>query len=611
MENTIHSLQDIFTLSTFSIPQYQRAYAWNESHLDAFLNDLRQQVFAAEKNPEKSYFLGTLLLHQIDPQNDSKNIHVVDGQQRLTTSVIFVAAALNAFAENPSLTEGAGINTKTLSRNFIFDSDEECQKFNTIQEDNPFFRSYILKLTASDTSDRSPSSNRIKAAFDYFTKNVKNGEWTALLNVLISAKVMVYSVLSSADATLIFELQNDRGKKLTDLEALKSYLMHIVYLHAKNPKDDLAEIQTHFANIYRDVEGHMENKKIPGEDSILSYHSVGALDWKEDEWRQPKELVKRTIKSMSPEDTKNWVLRFVSDLQETYKAFTTIFKKLDEFSELAELLIVDRMATFWPLIIKCHKSDKSEHKKDFRKALRLMEVYAVRGYGLSNIRSDAGLSSLYRKTREFSGDFDELNTYLHSMSYWYDLENRFCDGIDRAGFYRSNRRDAQYILWKYENHLRSQPGKKVEHLSWKQYLQPRDDASRLSIEHIAAQKNPISETDVEWDEGQTKKFLEVATHRIGNLVLDSVSANSSKGKHDFSDKLKSLRTDSTYLSQGELIKWAEEIDGETCWTLNSVKKRHECIKKFVFDTWSPGCYFTPKTALAAEEPIENGITGED
>lgn len=611
MENTIHSLQDIFALSTFSIPQYQRAYAWTEDHLNAFLNDLRQQVLASEKNPEKSYFLGTLLLHQIDPQNDPKNIHIVDGQQRLTTSVIFVAAALNAFLSKQSLTEGSGINTKTLNRNFIYDSDEECQKFNTIQEDNPFFRSYVLKLSGSGTSDRSPSSNRLKAAFDYFIDTVNDAEWSSLLKTLINAKVMVYSVLSSADATLIFELQNDRGKKLTDLEALKSYLMHLVYLHAKNPKDGLAEIQSHFANIYRDVEGHISNRRIPGEDSILSYHSVGALNWQDDEWRRPKELVKRTVKGVSSENIQNWVLSFVADLQETYRTFTLLFSKLDEYTELVELLIVDRMASFWPLIIKCYKLDKSDTKKDFRLALRLMEVYAVRGYGLSNIRGDAGLSSLHRKAREFSGNFQDLHTYLHSMSYWYDLENRHRDGIDRAGFYRSNRRDGQYILWKYENHLRSQPGKKQEHLSWKQYLQPKDDASKLSLEHIAAQKNPISETDVEWVEGDMQKFADVATHRIGNLVIDSVSANSSKGKHDFSDKLKSLSTNSTYLSQGELIQWAEIIDGEWVWTVDSVKSRHEHIKKFVFDTWSPETYFTPKTELAVEEPLENGTTGEE
>ena len=39
---------------------------------------------------------------------------------------------------------------------------------------------------------------------------------------------MVYAVGSAEDATQIFELQNDRGKRLTSLEALKSFLMHCI-----------------------------------------------------------------------------------------------------------------------------------------------------------------------------------------------------------------------------------------------------------------------------------------------------------------------------------------------------------------------------------------------
>ena len=603
MENTIHSLQDIFALSIFSIPQYQRAYAWNEEHLTAYLNDLRQQVFAAKNNSEKSYFLGTLLLHQIDP-NHPKNIHIVDGQQRLTTSVIFIAAALRYLENNSSNTE-VSINLKTLRRTFIFDSDEDCQKFNTIQEDNNFFRAYILKLTDVIVSDRSASSNRLKEAFDYFNDNVQPSEWESLVNVLINAKVMIYSVQSSADATLIFELQNDRGKKLTDLESLKSYLMHLIYLNAINPDNGLAAIQDHFAKIYRNVERHISNRRIPGEDSILSYHCVGALDWNNDDWRRPKDLIKATMKVIATHNIHDWVLNFVAELEETYRIFTILFDNLDDFPELVDLIMVDRMASFWPMIIKCYKMDKAGNKKDFRLAIKLMEVYALRGYGLSNLRSDAGLSPLYRKTKEFTGDFQNLHTYLHSMSFWYDLENRFREGIDRASFYLSNRRDAQYILWKYENHLRSQPGKKVQHLPWREYLQPKDSASKLSLEHIAAQNNSISDTEVQWIDGDPQKFIDVATHRIGNLVIDSFSANSSKGMQDFSNKLESLSKYSTFLSQGELIEWAEDINGVKAWTIQSIRARHEHIKNFVFENWSPAKYFQPTQDLITEEQIES------
>ncbi|WP_180092357.1 MULTISPECIES: DUF262 domain-containing protein [unclassified Acinetobacter] len=602
MENTIHTLQNIFKISIFSIPQYQRAYAWEkDKQLPTYLDDLRQQAFATDRNQEKSYFLGTLLLHQVDPLNNDKNIHVVDGQQRLTTSVIFIAAALNFLEKNKEKIDEPTIKLKSLYRNFIFDDDEEVHKFNTIQEDNAFFRSAILKTTKGNTTEASPSSKRLKEAYDFFSNEVKPDEWIKLLKVLINAKVMVYSVQDSADATLIFELQNDRGKRLTDLEALKSYLMHLIYLHAKNPNDSLAIVQTHFSNIYRCIERQLENKLIPNEDSILSYHAVSYLSWQADEWRHPKDLIKKIIQGMEPDLIQNWVLEFVSNLEETYKVFTKLFDSLDTYTEFTHLLMVKKMAVFWPLVIKTFALDQTENKKQFCLVMRLMEVFAVRGYALSGIRSDAGLSTLYASARDFQGNYKDLQDLIFSMSSWWGMENRFTNSIESPTFYNQNRIDATYILWRYENYLRSQTGRKVEHLSWKHYLKPKDNASKLSLEHIAARNNPISNTVVEWDQGEQKNFYEVATHRIGNLVIDSISANSLKGDYDFSDKLDALSTHSTFLSQGELTKYALKEDDIYYWTIDSIKNRQKDLIAFIKETWNPEKYYRLIDSIEEDE----------
>lgn len=602
MENTIHTLQNIFKISIFSIPQYQRAYAWEkDKQLPTYLDDLRQQAFATDRNKDKSYFLGTLLLHQVDPLNNDKNIHVVDGQQRLTTSVIFIAAALNFLEKNKGFIDDPSLKIKSLYRNFIFDDDEELHKFNTIQEDNAFFRSGILQTSKGNITEGSPSSKRLKDAYDFFANEVKPDEWAKLLKILINAKVMVYSVQDSADATLIFELQNDRGKRLTDLEALKSYLMHLVYLHAKSPNDSLSIVQNHFSNIYRHIERQLENKLIPTEDSILSYHAVSYLNWQADEWRHPKELIKKIIQRMEPDSIQDWVLEFVSNLEETYKVFTKLFDSLDTYTEFTHLLMVKKMAVFWPLVIKTFVLDKTENKSQFCLVMRLMEVFAVRGYALSGIRSDAGLSTLYANARDFTGNYKELQDLLFSMSSWWDMENRFSNSIESPTFYNQNRIDATYILWRYENYLRSQTGRKVEHLSWKHYLKPKDNATKLSLEHIAARNNPISDKMVEWNEGEQKHFYEVATHRIGNLVIDSISANSSKGHYDFSDKLEALSTNSTFLSQGELTKYALKDDGMYHWTLDSVKERQEKLITFIKETWNPEKYYQSVDSIEEDE----------
>jgi hypothetical protein len=596
MENGIKTLNELFKVSSFTIPQYQRAYSWEEVQLEQFVEDLRQQVIVIQKSPEKSYFLGSLLLHK----KDEGVVHIVDGQQRLTTSVIFIAAALSKCSDD--VFEAKELKRALLRRSFVHDDDAETQKFKTIAEDNPFFRTQILGLNeAFGSTQDSPSARKIKKAFDFFLSDIGDSEWASLLKILINAKVMVYSVSSSADATQIFEFQNDRGKKLTDLESLKSYLMHLIYLHAKNPNDGLEIVQEYFAKIYRNIEKQSKISWMPREDAILSYHAVASLQWSVDEWRHPKGLVRKLIKRMSDSsDIQKWILKFVGDLNETYQLLSTISEKVDQYRAFTELLIIDRMATFWPLIIKGYRLDDSSDKRNFNKLLRLMEVYAFRGYGLSKLRSDSGMSALYLKTRDFCGDFSSVFDSLHAMSSWNDVDTRYLDGLNRAGFYRSNRKEAQYILWRYENHLRSQVGQKHELISWRHYLKPENNASKLSVEHIAAQDNPIGKTEVKWDEKDeaSKKFMDIAMHRIGNLVIDSCSSNSSKGKKDFSDKLKSLSSDSPYLSQGELINYS--VTDATQWDVKAIIKRQKRLVDFVIDTWSPSKYHRPSKTNDSE-----------
>lgn len=582
MENAIQSLQNLFKVQCFKIPEYQRAYSWEKIQVETFLADLRQQVVARKQNPNKNYYLGTLLLHNIENNHSD----IVDGQQRLTTSVIFIAAALTAWKNIGSK------DKKSLKEYFIHSYIEDKQKLKTITDDNAFFSSEILKVGASGVSEDSPSSRRLKKAYNYFINNVTEDEWSDLLAALTNAQLMVYAVDSPADATLIFELQNDRGKSLTDLESLKSYLMHLVYLHAKNPDDALKEIQSLFSKIYRYIEKLNEIQNAPNEDALLSYHSVAWLKWHKSEWRAPKSLVKQIISTKNSESIQKWVIDFVRDLLESYKTTAELLTKLDSYQALSELYVLDRMAVFWPLVIKTFKKDQTNSKQHFNSACRLMEVYAMRGFGMSNLRSDTGQSTLYKEARAFEGDFTTLLNKLYDLSFEYDIENRFTAGLDSAVLFRNNRPDTQYLLWRYENHVRSQTGKQTSKLNWKQFLSPENNATKLSIEHIAAQESDIVETDVEWEEGIPEKFKDVALHRLGNLVLDTKSANSSKGKKEFEDKFEKFIKQSTYLSQSELSQWANSSKNNIySWNSESVKTRHKHLIDFAKQTWNPKHYY--------------------
>jgi uncharacterized protein with ParB-like and HNH nuclease domain len=80
----------------FSVPAYQRAYSWEaEPHLKQLLADLREQP-----NGRRYYFGHFLFEAAAKPERSEPNRYlVIDGQQRLTTVVIFFRALCDELAK--------------------------------------------------------------------------------------------------------------------------------------------------------------------------------------------------------------------------------------------------------------------------------------------------------------------------------------------------------------------------------------------------------------------------------------------------------------------------------------------------------------------------------
>src|SRR4051812_49698832 len=92
------SLDSLFKEKLFRIPDYQRGYAWQPAQFKDFWEDL------VNLSEGRTHYTGVLMLKQIPKVHKSDNeywlvedhsyklYHIVDGQQRLTTFVIFLQA---------------------------------------------------------------------------------------------------------------------------------------------------------------------------------------------------------------------------------------------------------------------------------------------------------------------------------------------------------------------------------------------------------------------------------------------------------------------------------------------------------------------------------------
>lgn len=226
----------------------------------------------------------------------------------------------------------------------------------------------------------------------------------------------------------------------------------------------------------------------------------------------------------------------------------------------------------------------------------MLEVFCLRAYGVANLRANAGQSHLLWIAKKFNTndqatqpnvhDFEWLFKELAAMSGWWNLPNRAAANLQSANFYHNHKQAALYILWRYENYLRegNKGQNKWPKLSWREIVTPSNHAEKLSLEHIAAQNGQLSEQMVCWNENDEPKPLkDVALHKLGNLVIDTISSNSSKKDDEFDDKWRKFSESSTYLSQGELKGYISEETKD--WDLTAIKKRQEELTRFVNKMW--------------------------
>jgi uncharacterized protein with ParB-like and HNH nuclease domain len=105
---------DVLRLHRLVVPPNQREYAWEAEHV----HDLFQDFAAAIDGEKPSYFLGTIVL----TQGESGQPEVSDGQQRLATTSILLAAIRDYFLDN-----GKKDLANSIEQDFLFTFDREAR----------------------------------------------------------------------------------------------------------------------------------------------------------------------------------------------------------------------------------------------------------------------------------------------------------------------------------------------------------------------------------------------------------------------------------------------------------------------------------------------------
>ncbi|MFW1965530.1 DUF262 domain-containing protein [Acinetobacter guillouiae] len=549
--NFVHQLRtlpEIFEGSFFCIPDYQRGYAWDEKQIDELLKDIDHLLLDSSA---VRHYTGTLVLSQ--SKNLMNQYNIVDGQQRLTTLVIFLKC-ISLFADRE---DKESIGTKYLKRGDI-GNDQFVLKLNL--DTNKFFEKVIL-------SDRNlencpitlESHERLLNAHDlihkWLTQKTSSGVLiTQILNVLEERLgFLVYSPVEDAETGIMFEVINNRGKQLSELEKVKNYLIYCsIKLSAFSLRDDITE---HWSDILQSL--NKAKKTSPNEESsFLRYCLVVFFKMNKTDSQYGYDVLKDRIKidqCLQSSEKKNQTITKLQDFIQFLKLSAKWYEHLyapnyvgldKAIQPLIENIRAQNVhASIMPLFLALVLKNKGKSEM-LERHLQLLETLNFRVYIANGMtfRKDTGQGDLYQyASRYYYGSL--LNSFIaeenrvvgkttltnDDQALEYLLvsftQNLAHDGWFEASFYLDGKssfdfygwRGLRYFLMNYESSL--QPNKTI---NIDKILKSRSSGKTndyLSVEHLWATENRNFE-------GQNCREVDrYQKRRLGNFVLLELRLN--------------------------------------------------------------------------------------
>jgi hypothetical protein len=586
------TLTNLFSERIFNIPEYQRGYAWEEKQWKDFAEDV--DALTSEEEGIRKHYTGTIVTycdHNAPPIGYGsieklRSVDVVDGQQRLTTSCLYLSVIIRG------LIDRGKTEYERASEKYLYAG--ATPRLLPNNEANDLYLD-LLKTGTPNTQANSTHKKRLVAAHEFFTRHAQPktiDELVALYDAITSQLVFTYyTIEEECEIGMTFELMNSRGKDLSVLELLKNYLMHWVY---KNVSEDERQSLTGIINkSWKETYTNIASGK-GGEDRCLRvawilYCNHAPKAWKGYAgFKHNDYFPLRTFTGKRPKEVvKTKLFKFVDGLAKVSKDYADITNPTDdngilkdENKWLSKIHHTGNVTNFLPLIVAARMRYREGRLEsdEYIRLLKALECYAYRVFLFDGRRSNAGKSSFYNWADGlFSGAYPigSIIEWIHGLVRYYASEESFAKAIAEPDHWYGTRNLLKYTLFEYELFLLSSEGKgKAPSLKWK-------DLTDATIEHIYPQ-NPDerSHWKVVWSEEGVKTYL----HDIGNLVL--TQNNSNYSNFDF-DRKKGKAGDGISYANSDIRQERKLADEGKYpdWTPKEAESRRLEISKWIVDRW--------------------------
>jgi Protein of unknown function DUF262/Protein of unknown function (DUF1524) len=198
--------------TTIVVPVYQRQYRWDIGACEQLLADIRA---VNDSDTRHMHFIGSIL-SSASPSADSDELVLIDGQQRITTLMLLIAALHHTVrADDPDL-------AADLERVLVRADDPSRTKLRPHRAWAAVFESVVLDRRAD--ADRLRES-RFDDNYAFFRSQISRDEAPLIWAGLQKLEHVAITLGAGANAQQIFESLNSTGEPLRDHELIHNYVL--------------------------------------------------------------------------------------------------------------------------------------------------------------------------------------------------------------------------------------------------------------------------------------------------------------------------------------------------------------------------------------------------
>lgn len=569
----------------FVIPIYQRTYSWKEKECRQLWDDI---VRTGINDSVSAHFVGSIVyiekgLYQVSSQSP---MLVIDGQQRLTTLTLLLAALALAIEKQDETNREPveGFSPRKIRNYYLVNPEEEGDRHNRLILSQTDRSSLIAIILGNELpKDR---SLRVTENFELFESWIASCKGNLVPVCKGLAKLIVVDIALSRDQDnpqLIFESMNSTGRELSQADLIRNFI-----LMGLEPK-----LQTQlYEQFWRPMEVDFGQDAYGTHFDGFMRHYLTVKTGEIPNVREVYEAFKGYARS--PEVAQQGVGALVADIRASSRYFCAMALGAESdddlklaFHDLREL----KVDVAYPFLLELYHDYASGALPgaDLLAAVRLIEAFVFRR-AICAMPTNSLNKTFATFTKALKKDryLESIKAHLLGLPSYrrFPADEEFRRDIQTRDLYNFPRRS--YWLRRLENHGRKE----------------RVPVDEYTIEHIMPQNEKLSaawktELGADWEQ-----VWQTWLHTLGNLTLTGY--NSEYSDHIFKDKRDmagGFAQSPLKLNQGlgQLEHWNEE----------TIKTRAKKLADMALEVWAPPTL--PADVLAAYAPPKatSGYTIED